>query len=496
MADVVVGIGGDISDLQRKTQAGERTITSFAGKVTGNVRAQFSALGDSIVGAFAAGAVVSQIKGTLDHFGDVQDLADRLGASAESIQKLDLMGAGSGAGAEDIVNSLTKVMRALDDVENASARGAFTKLGIDLQRMAAASPEEQLLMLADGFQRAQAKGEGFNAIYELLGKSASNLIPVLRQSREDLEKLAATPVMSDAQVARLDEIGDKLTLLSQKLTISVGGAIATFAQTIEGMGESIGTQWAYIGNLFSNLKAGDSLGVAARKAGEFRDALTEAGKAVDEVKAPKAPVVKPDQGMTPDQAKASADKIAAARGIAEELALLTAKATGNQKIIEQVEREIALRHRVADIMKRGGVDHAAALDMAKRMQDLEDKGERAANRRAGIRNKIKGATSRDSEGLWDRGNGGVPMPDKGGAFPGLDRLEALQARERVKDRDRVIGGRRVIPIGQGFDLPQNPLGEQAAQAANRNQREPMAGRMIEDLIRQLVRNTETLSQID
>lgn len=496
MADVVVGIGGDISDLQRKTQAGERSITSFAGKVTSNVRAQFSSLGDSIAGAFAAGAVISQIKGTLDHFGNVQDMADRLGATAESIQKLDLMGAPSGAGAEDIVNSLTKVMRALDDTENATARGAFQRLGIDMQRMASASPDQQLLMLADAFQRAQEKGEGFTEIYDLLGKSASKLIPVLRQSREDLERLAATPVLSDAQVARLDEIGDKLTGLAQKLTISVGGAMASFGASIEGIGESIGTQWAYIGNLFDNLKAGDSLGEASRKAAEFRDALTEAGKAVDEIKAPRAPIVKPEEGMSKDQAKASADKIAGARGFAEELAMLTAKATGNQKIVDEVQKEITLRQRVADIMKRGGVDHGTALATAKKMQDLEEKAERAAIRRSGGGNKIKGAHSRPTEGLWDRGNGGVPMPDKEGAFPGLDRLEALQARERVKDRDRVIGGKRLIPIGQGFDVPQNPLAEQAAQAANRNQREPMAGRMIEDLIRQLVRNTESLSDID
>jgi len=304
MADVVVGIGGDISDLQRKTQAGERSITSFAGKVTSNVRAQFSSLGDSIAGAFAAGAVISQIKGTLDHFGNVQDMADRLGATAESIQKLDLMGAPSGAGAEDIVNSLTKVMRALDDTENATARGAFQRLGIDMQRMASASPDQQLLILADAFQRAQEKGEGFTEIYDLLGKSASNLIPVLRQSREDLERLAATPVLSDAQVARLDEIGDKLTGLAQKLTISVGGAMASFGASIEGIGESIGTQWAYIGNLFDNLKAGDSLGVASRKAAEFRDALTEAGKAVDEIKAPRAPIVKPEEGKAVDKIKA------------------------------------------------------------------------------------------------------------------------------------------------------------------------------------------------
>ncbi len=486
MADVVVGIGGDISDLQKKTQAGERSIMSFAGKVTGNVRAQFSSLGDSIVGAFAAGAVVNQIKGTLDHFGDVQDMADRIGASAESIQKLDLMGAGSGAGAEDIVNSLTKVMRALDDAENATARGAFTKLGIDLQKMAAAAPEDQLVMLADAFQTAQAKGQGFNAIYDLLGKSASNLIPVLRQSREDLERLAATPVMSDEQVARLDEIGDKLTLLGQKLTITVGGWMASAAAAIEGVGESVGTQWAYVSNLFDNIVAGDSLGVAARKAGEFRDRLTEANAEAAKLAnqpAPKAPIVTPQAAKPSKADQADKDrKQEAAREMAENLAVAKERAAGRDRRAEKMEREFALRRRARDIQERTGASADEAAAFARQEQETRDKQQRADNRQAGIFNRIRGAKSPTDGGLGDR------------RFPGLDRFEALQERERLKDRDRVVGGKRVIPIGKGFDLPQNPLGPQADQAAARNAF--MDNRAIEALISQLVKNTEPLANID
>lgn len=499
MADVVVGIGGDITDLQRKTRQSEQTLTSFAGKVTGSVRGQFSALGDSIAGAFAAGAVIGKIKSTLDHFGAVQDMADRLATSAESIQRLDLMGAGSGAGAEDLVNSLTKINRALGDVENTPARAAFQRLGLDMQKLASASPENQILMLADAFQSAQAKGQGFAEIYDLLGKSASNIIPVLRQSRASLEELAATPVMSDDQVARLDEVGDKLTLLSQKLTVSIGGGMAGLGVLIEDMGTAIGEKWAYIGHLFDNLKAGDSLGVAARKAAEFRDALHEAGKAADTVRKPIAPpIVKVQEGMSKDEARASADKIAGRRTLAEELVLLQAKATGNQRIIEQVTRELNLRHRTAQIMRESGVSHRQALAVATQMQALEDKAERAANRRAGIPNKIHGAHSRGFSGLMDRSGAGQGSLTDTFTFAGLDRFDALQQRIPMKDRDRVIGGKRKIPFGHAFDQLHKPLGAAADQAASdRDRAQAMGGpRIVEELMKQIVENTKALAHLD
>ncbi len=507
MSDVVIGIGGDISDLKNKLKGGETAVSSFSGRVAGNVRSQFGQIGQSIAGAFAAGAIVNQMKSTLDHFGAVQDMADRLNTTAESIQKLDLMGAGQGASAEMLVNGLTKVTKALDDVENKAARDAFGKLGINMEKLSAAKPEEQIMMLADGFQAAQAKGEGFKDIFDLMGKSAGELIPTLRQSRADLQKFADTPVVSDEQVAKLDEIGDKLTLLKQKITMSLGSGLASFATMVEGWGERLGKEWVTTSTMVENMIAGDDWRTAAQKAGELRLALDQANDSADKVRKPIAPIVNvKDQGISKKDEKANADKVKGWKTISDEIVLLAAKATGNKRIIEGVTKEMELRERTLKIMKETGATRLQALDMAKQMQALEDKAERASNRRKGIANKIHGAHgSKQTSGLDEM------YAQRGGSlrdsfsFSGLDNLHRLQDRHITKYEkhgDKMIpimyGGRK-IPLGHAFDaLPHGALAAQAAGAMHdaRNGRGDDTGKSIEELMKQLVKNTKSLADLD
>jgi hypothetical protein len=495
MADTVISIGGDTRELSNAYKKAERETVSFGGKVSGTIRDQFSGIGSSIAGAFAAGALVSKLKSTLDYFGDIQDMATRLNTTAESVQQLDLIGAPSGASAESLVNALSRVNRALGDADNAAGRNAFQTLGIDMQKLAAASPVDQLMMLSRGFQEAQAKGQGFNEIYDLLGKSAGELIPVLRMSRTELQKLASTPVLTDDQVSRLDDLGDRLTTLSQKITIEVGGALAGFLEGIEGIGSEVGIAAMEFEQLFRNLASGDDFAEAQKKAFAFVNELRKVNDEADEARKPIAPIVTP-QAKSTKEASQQNDRISAARTLEEEIALLTAKATGNAKIIENVTREIELNRAVAKLMKEQGANKAEALAVAKQMQALEDQAERKSNRAKGIPNKIKGGVSSNERGgglddFYDQQ--GKPM--EGPATPGLDRFRALQElKPNSEFRDR----KRIIPMGKGFaDRGMDPLAAQAAKAADEARRDDGGnGASLETLLKTIAENTRSLADLD
>jgi hypothetical protein len=495
MADTVISIGGDTRELSNAYKKAERETVSFGGKVSGTIRDQFSGMGSSIAGAFAAGALVSKLKSTLDYFGDIQDMATRLNTTAESVQQLDLIGAPSGASAESLVNALSRVNRALGDADNAAGRNAFQKLGIDMQKLAAASPVDQLMMLSRGFQEAQAKGQGFNEIYDLLGKSAGELIPVLRMSRTELQKLASTPVLTGDQVSRLDDLGDRLTTLSQKITIEVGGALAGFLEGIEGIGSEVGIAAMGFEQLFRNLASGDDFAEAQKKAFAFVNELRKVNDEADEARKPIAPIVTPQAKSTKETSQQN-DRISAARTLQEEIALLTAKATGNAKIIENVTREIELNRAVAKLMKEQHVNKAEALAVAKQMQALEDQAERKSNRAKGIPNKIKGGVSSNERGgglddFYDRQ--GKPM--EGPATPGLDRFRALQElKPNSEFRDR----KRIIPMGKGFaDRGMDPLAAQAAKAADEARRDDGGnGASLETLLKTIAENTRSLADLD
>ena len=492
MADTVISIGGDTRELSNAYKKAERETVSFGGKVSGTLKSSFAGIGSSIAGAFAVGAIGNQISKTLSHFDAVQDMADRLNTTAEQIQKLDIIGQASGTDAEGLVDALSRVTRALGDVDNASARGAFQRLGVDMDKLAQSAPVDQIIMLSQAFQAAQAKGQGFTEIYDLLGKNAGNLIPLLRTSRGELLKLANTKVLPDDQVKQLADASDQITLMGQQATIAAGGLLTFLGKLVALNHELFNLQTkggaAFIGALFQTGSLEQATSAWARKVmevhGRYAQVTEEAGKV-------KNPLVTP-QAQSTKEASQQNDRISAARTLGEEIALLTAKATGNERIIESVSREIALNRRVAEIMKEQHVTKAQALAVAKQMQALEDQAERKSNRAKGIANKIQGGVSSNARGgslddFYDRQ--GKPM--NGPATPGLDKFKDLQQRPKGLDFNRRI------PIGKGFEGNRDPLAAQAAKAAEEAGRNDGGnGASLEALLKTIADNTRSLADLE
>lgn len=115
-----------------------------------------------------------------------------------------------------------------------------------------------------------------------------------------------------------------------------------------------------------------------------------------------------------------------AQSLEDEFRLLTAKASGNDKAVQAVERELAIKERTKSIQQQLGVDAKTALDIATKMQNLADKASgadgkggriqgysserqggadesrgRAAQRAAESASKRAGAYSRGFGGLGD-----------------------------------------------------------------------------------------------
>jgi hypothetical protein len=493
MADTVIRIGGDTRELTAAYRKAERETVSFGGRVSGTLKSSFAGIGSSIAGAFAVGAIGNQISKTLSHFDAVQDMADRLNTTAEQIQKLDIIGQASGTDAEGLVDALSRVTRALGDVDNASARRAFQRLGVDMEKLAQAAPVDQILILSQAFQAAQAKGQGFTEIYDLLGKSAGNLIPLLRASRGELVKLSNTPVLPDGQVKQLADASDQITLMGQQATIASGAVLTFLGKLVAVNHEWINIQTkggaAFFGTLFKTGNLEQATGAWARKVlevhGRYAEVAEEAGKVKNPIVTPAAQSAKETQQQN--------DRIGAARTLQEEIALLAAKATGSQKIIDNVTREIELNRNVAKLMKEQGVSKADALAVAKQMQALEDQAERKSNRAKGIPNKIKGGVSSSAKpGSLAEFYADQDKPITT-ATPGLDRFKELQRRPKGLDFNRRI------PIGKGFEgtTGTDPLAAQAAKAADESRRNDGGNASsLESLLKAIADNTQGLRDLN
>lgn len=396
--DAIIRLGYD----NAKVREGAAKTTSIMQGLKTKVGGIASSIGPgAILGglgiAAAAGAAVAAR--ALNTYGNLSDQAARLGTTVESIQKLAMMGAPSGADAEGLVDSLTKLRRAMGDPENAKAADAMNELGLSASRLAQLSPEDQVIELARGFQTAQATGRGFNAIFDLLGKSASNLIPTLRTNLDQLKELRDKPVLSEANAALLDDVGDKLSIIGQRTEI-IAAKATSWAMSYFRVGELL--DWV----------DGKMNGVMGKQEQMAKQPLVP--QAIDQAAKKEDPAAMARQRQ---QDAARAD-------VAADLAALQARANGHEKLARKIEEENAMRKRGAEIASQLGLDAKGGEAIAKREKALQDSIDKRASGK--IIGGKSGETRRGFEGL-------------GGKFEGLEALRQLQAGGRGERRNAAFG---------------------------------------------------------
>jgi len=234
MADATLTLGYD-TDAVRK---GAKEVEKSMKEQRKNVESAWAGVGNTIVGAFTFGAIVSGIKSTIDHFSQINDLAARLDVSTESVQRLGHAAESVGTNAEAAIGGLTKMLRALDETDNAKAAEALDRLGLSASKLESMEPDKAIFALGQAFQEAQKKGVGIAPVFDLMGKSAGELIPILRMMQDEMKACFDQPILDQQQIEDLDNMGDKLTELGgmwqtfkgQAITgsIGIGGVIGDF----------------------------------------------------------------------------------------------------------------------------------------------------------------------------------------------------------------------------------------------------------------------------
>ena len=187
---------------------GESLGSRLAGNVSGDLAGLVGVTGGLVGTTLAAAAAFKQITSSM---GDLADRAERLNETPETLQRVEGAAQLSGASVEGLSGSLLKLEKNLEDVENKAASEALERYGLSAEKLAAMPLDEKLLALADAFQGARDSGRGYADLLDLIGKSGSELIPLLSTSREELQGLMdGVNVVSDAAVAQMAAVDDRL----------------------------------------------------------------------------------------------------------------------------------------------------------------------------------------------------------------------------------------------------------------------------------------------
>jgi hypothetical protein len=123
----------------------------------------------------------------------LQDMADRTGASTESLSQLRYAAEQSGSSLEDVERG----MRKLSDVTteagkgNKAAAAALEQIGISADSISGKSVEEQFLMVAEGLSKIEDPAKRASAAMDVFGKGSTVLLPMMEDGAAGIATLMA-----------------------------------------------------------------------------------------------------------------------------------------------------------------------------------------------------------------------------------------------------------------------------------------------------------------
>lgn len=159
--------------------------------------------------------------------GDLQDMADRLGVTAEAIQRYDYIALQSGVDTEQLAKSMAKARDAIGTALSGTTNTATTALQTlfgDLSKIPTSTEEgftaiiEKLSQVEDSTMQAYYANEIFGE------RLATNLIPLINNGADKLEKFNAEfesiGYLSNEQVQALADFDDELNIMKERLELA------------------------------------------------------------------------------------------------------------------------------------------------------------------------------------------------------------------------------------------------------------------------------------
>lgn len=185
----------------------------------------------------------------LEFGGRINDMSERTGISAESLQKLGLAAKLSGSSLDDVAGAVNKMQKGL--IESPKA---FQALGLSVDKLKNAKPEDALAQIGAAIKNLRTPAEQAAAAMAIFGKSGATLLPLLKSDiagvGAEAEKLGQ--VMGGTTVAALDQVGDRVDVLGatwDAMVVRVGAVIATnkdFRAGLEGVITVLGDSATWI----------------------------------------------------------------------------------------------------------------------------------------------------------------------------------------------------------------------------------------------------------
>lgn len=222
-----VKLNMELNSLQSQIESANKKIAYMGRRMHSDIakaaRQMNAALATVGVSLSVAG-VVAFGKSILDLGGKITDLSKQAGLGTDAFQTLSRVAIESGVSGEQLAQSFVQMRKNVQDAATGAKEQskALETLQLNAKALQTLAPERQFEMIAQRINGATDKNAAFNAALDILGaKTAPKLTEVLqRLGTEGFDALAAKTkgsILSAEQVKAIDDAGDKLTEIGQKL---------------------------------------------------------------------------------------------------------------------------------------------------------------------------------------------------------------------------------------------------------------------------------------
>lgn len=309
-----------------------------------------------IAGAFSIGAVTAFVSGFVTEMARVKDLADRLGESSDSIQKIGNAAKLSGSDMESVIKNLQK----LSGEARKGAEG-FQAIGISAAAFANAGIEDRAIMLAKAYEEVNGSQEKMGALMDLLGPKGQDTLIMLSQGADALEQqMQEVSIVSEDVVNAMANVDDAIESFKQGAYTAFDGVIQKLA--------TIGATALAVKRMFTD---GGSFGGNMQRIFE-ETAKTDAGKKSAKSRSKD---FEQDAKERADAAKKAADEIKKAAELgrdidAEILSLARSRMDAEQKIASYRQEQAKYAADAKDPNKSVSEQRVAALKVLQIQKDI------------------------------------------------------------------------------------------------------------------------------
>lgn len=195
--------------------------TTQVEKSVSRVSAGMKAAGAAAAGlasSVALGAVVNQ---AVNAGSAIYDMSQRSGLSAEFLSSMKMAAEQAGGSLSDVTSAFKRLNKAAETAATGKGSPFFKELGIDAQAFVKLSADQKMIQIAEALSKVEDNGRRAFLIQKLMGEGGLRLTEIWKGGAAGMAEIAkqaaaSNQVITTAQAANADELGDKLDTLRAK----------------------------------------------------------------------------------------------------------------------------------------------------------------------------------------------------------------------------------------------------------------------------------------